>query len=390
VTITYSRATTDEVDELIDFDARNFGHPPEPAWIAAMNESIDLDRFVTARDDGRLVGLAANYGLQLTLPGPAPLAMAGVGCVSVAPTHRRQGVATAMMRWLEDDARTHGEPLVGLTASEGGIYERMGYGIATSTRIISIDRRRVAIDPRWDVDTTTVTVARHGAQFDQIESIYNRYWHQRPGELFRPRWLIDFNLCHHPERVESIALHADGYAVWEVTADWNQGDPRHRVNVKDLVAVTEEAYLALWKTLLSIDLVGEVRSMRAAGLDDPLPYFLTDPRAMKTEHIGDHLWLKVLDPVAAFAARRYGTDDIMVLETTGGTRLRVGNSGVQPTDAIPDLFVEDSALGPLLLGGVTASVLASGRRLRARSPIDMGRADLLFGVSPRPHCSTPF
>ena len=66
MSISYKSAGRDEVDELIDFDARNFGHPPEPPWIAAMNGPIDIERFVTARNEtGRLVGLAGNYRLQL-------------------------------------------------------------------------------------------------------------------------------------------------------------------------------------------------------------------------------------------------------------------------------------------------------------------------------------
>ena len=52
--------------------------------------------------------------------------------VSVASTHRRQGLLTSMMRRQLDDVRAWGEPLAVLTASEPGIYGRFGYGAATT------------------------------------------------------------------------------------------------------------------------------------------------------------------------------------------------------------------------------------------------------------------
>jgi predicted acetyltransferase len=49
----------------------------------------------------------------------------------VLPTHRRRGVLTAMMQRLLDDAVEHSEPLAILTASEGGIYGRFGFGVTS-------------------------------------------------------------------------------------------------------------------------------------------------------------------------------------------------------------------------------------------------------------------
>jgi predicted acetyltransferase len=46
--------------------------------------------------------------------------------VVVAPTHRRRGLLTALIEAVHDQAVERGEPLAGLTASEGGIYRRFG------------------------------------------------------------------------------------------------------------------------------------------------------------------------------------------------------------------------------------------------------------------------
>ena len=51
------------------------------------------------------------------------------------------------MEAVHADIDARGEPLAALTASEGGIYERFGYGVATLRRITMIDRRRAELAP---------------------------------------------------------------------------------------------------------------------------------------------------------------------------------------------------------------------------------------------------
>ncbi len=71
--------------------------------------------------------------------------MAGMTWVSVAPTHRRQGLLRRLVDAVHADADERGEPMAGLQASEAAIYERFGYGAATRWRHVEIDRRRVQI-----------------------------------------------------------------------------------------------------------------------------------------------------------------------------------------------------------------------------------------------------
>ena len=67
----------------------------------------------------------------MTLPGGAAVPTGGVTWVSVAVTHRRQGLLGRLLEATHEDIDGRGEPLAALTASEGGIYERFGYGIAS-------------------------------------------------------------------------------------------------------------------------------------------------------------------------------------------------------------------------------------------------------------------
>ena len=75
--------------------------------------------------------------------------------------------------------------------------------------------------------------------------------------------------------------HDDGYAVYRIREHWNDGRPAHELDLVEIVAVTPEAHVALWHVLLNIDLVGTITT-RQLPVDDPLPYLLTNPRAVRT------------------------------------------------------------------------------------------------------------
>jgi predicted acetyltransferase len=186
----------------------------------------------------------------------------------------------------------------------------------------------------------------------------------------------------------AIALHDDGFAIWKVTQDWDGGHPAHRLFVEDFCAATPAAHVALWHTILSVDLVGPIEAYCIVAPDDPLPYLLTDQRALRTTDLNDFLWIKVIDIPAAFSARAYRTDDRIVIATPQGAFAVTAESCRATTDE-PDLVCSAGALGPLLLGGVSAGELARGRRLSASADL-LSRADAFFGSDPLPHCRTPF
>lgn len=414
MSITYDTPSADDLEELCRVDARNFGAPVRAVDVELAGNLLELDRFVVARDQEAIVAVAGSHRLELTVSGGSRLPMSGVAWVSVTATHRRQGITRRLLSLLAEQAAERGEPVLGLTASEGGIYERFGYGAATWRRSVVIDRRRVELAHRLRPEPGQVTIVEPRSSLDRFLTVYERYRRRQPGEISRPRGLFEWYL---PEPGESQLLagasHDDGFAIWTIDQNWGEGDPAHQMQVLDLIAVTPEAHRALWHTVLSTDLVGEIRTRTAVAPDDPLPFFLTDPRALRTEALADHLWLKVIDPVAAFAARSYRTDDTLVIGVDPGGDLdpagpagagrhstmrtpegfRVTSRGdtveVEPSTEPPNISAWPSALGPLLLGGVSASALAAGGRLQAERAV-LERADAFFGIDPLPHCRSGF
>ncbi|MEM9565279.1 MAG: GNAT family N-acetyltransferase [Actinomycetota bacterium] len=389
-------AEDDDLEALVHLDFRNFGGTVEDGDVDEVREEIDLDRFLVAVDGDRLVGAAGSYAMDLTLPGLGTVPMSGVTWVSVAASHRRRGAAAGLMAGLDELSADFDEPLLGLTASEGGIYERFGYGTATSIRVIELDRRRASIHPRFDPEPVVLVDGQHHR--DELFEIYDRFRRIRVGEVSRSP-VLHRTMTMDRKKPAFAAMHPDGYAIYSIDSQWHDGHPAHKLSVVELAAVTPEAHLALWNLLLSVDLVGPIRSLRAVSLGDPLPQLLTDQRALRTTDLNDGLWLKVTDPVRCFGARTYRADDRLVVgivetvdDLLAGAEViqtvAVGPDGCQEVDEAPDLVACRPALGPLLLGGA-ATPLAKGHRLRGDTEV-LHRADVLFGSAIEPHCGTPF
>src|SRR5687768_5121278 len=81
-------------------------------------------------DSGRMVGTAAWFETQLSVPGGALSAGAVTG-VAVLPTHRRRGHLRRLMADQLDDIVDQGHAVAILVAAEWPIYGHYGYGPAT-------------------------------------------------------------------------------------------------------------------------------------------------------------------------------------------------------------------------------------------------------------------
>ncbi len=396
VTITIRPPSPDDLPAMFRRDQDAFFHTVSEEARSRWAELLELGRFRLAEDDGLVVGVAGSHALDLTVPGGAAVPMTGTTWVSVAPTHRRRGVLRQLLDEVHRDGAERGDVVAGLLASEGGIYERFGYGVATWWRIVELDRRLVQLRDDVRPEQGAVTIVDPADHVDEIAERYDRARGARVGEVSRTAaWIGAHVLQEGPEL--RAALHQDGFALWKVTADWGEGDPAHELRVHDLVWATPEAHRALWHLLLSIDLVGPIRSRTAVALDDPLALLLTDPRRLRTVALNDMLWVRPSDVPALLSARRYRVAGELSIEVTGpdgrtaAFRIEGGPDGarVEPHVGDVDVRVSTAALGSLSLGGVSATVLAGAGRA-AGDDAAIAFADLFFGWQPLPFCSTAF
>ncbi len=396
MSISYRIATDSDFEAMCDFDGAAFGSVWEAEERAAVRPTLELDRFVLAHDGSELVGVAGNYSQQLTVPGNRVVPAAGVTWVAVGATHRRRGILTELMRRLHEDAAERGEPITMLTASEGGIYERFGYGIASLRRVIEIDRRRTQLQQRFRPEPGTVRfVDPTDDVLAELDALFDRIRRGRNGEIARSLDLFRLGRVGRGAAARWVR-HEDGFASWKVTPRWHDGHPAHEVHLYDLAAATPEAHAALWHTILSLDLVGPVRSFGAASIDDPLPSLLEDPRALRTTDLNDMMWVRLADIRIALASRTYATDDRLVVDV-GDERFTIdgGPDGAsvragRPSRRRADLTVGLAELGAIFLGGVRPSAFVRARRAEAKDEDSLRRADLFFGADRAPHCSTGF
>lgn len=398
MSIEIRRPHDDEWDAICYADGRAFGNTYTPEEIAERRPLHDLSRFRIAVDDGSIVGVAGSYALDATLPGGTTVPMGGVTWVSVASTHRRQGLMRRVVGAVHDDIDERGEPLATLGASEGGIYEHIGYGIVSQQRTTIIDRRNATIRPELVGPTDTVRyLESDDAVYDTVTALWDRFRRCRTGEVSRSAEFHDFVFGVRSKSVDGLSAgyylaHADGFAVYRIKSNWADGMPAHEMHIAELAAITPDAHLALWQALLSVDLVGEIHS-RAIAIDDPLPYLLTNQRALRTTVLADGIWANVRDVSICFGARTYRTADRIVVEADARRWAIEGGPDGASCKAVrtrPDLVTSHSGLSSLLYGGVLPSALVAGRRMTARNPEALARADLFFTTSLAPNCQTHY
>ncbi len=395
----------DELAAMVRTDAAGFGEDGS-TWLeeAARWRRLDLDRTACAFEGDDLVGTSRNYSLRLTVPGGASLDAAGVSAVAVLPTHRRRGVLTAMMDRLLDDAVERGEPVAMLTASEGGIYGRYGFGVTTRVGRVSMDTRDVEFTRARPEGRLRLVEPDDGRPIEI--DIFDRVHAARPGSVSRPAaWWTDVQWdkqfgTRFDVVFESPAGTADGYVLYGVKDRWDP-EPSHTVNVVDLVATTPDAEHALWQYLTEIDLVRTVKAFHTP-LDSALPWLLRSPRPAWPTEVHDWVWHRLLDVPNALGARTYAADGRVVLEVRDPARpgsaadgtflLEGGPAGAScaRADAAADLAADVAALSAVWLGGARWSELAAAGLAEERTDGALGCADAMFASSPLPYAYTWF
>ncbi len=358
---------------------------------------FEPDRSLVAEDDGLIVGHAAAYTRELTVPG-AVVPAAHVTLVGVAPTHRRRGVFTRMMRRQLDEVAAAGrEPVAVLWASETSIYPRFGYGMAAQRLQADIATREITLTAAPPPVPGRLRMITPADAIPDLARVYERVRAQRPGWSGRDDRWWRFVLADGPAHregatalrgvVHDTADGPTGYALWRTESAWEHGGPAGVVRVREVVAAGPEAYAALWRFLLTIDLTRTVRADFLA-FDEPLQHLVNEPRRLGLR-VSDGLWVRLADLPAALAARRYATEVDVVLDVTddhlpgntGRWRLTGGPDGATcvPATGPADLACTVLELGAAYLGGTALGALAAAGRVRELTPGALGRASAAFG-----------
>lgn len=368
----------------------------------------EMERTVAVFDRGRIVATAGAITFDLTLPGLDLTQVAGVTAVTVHPTHRRSGVLTKMMRHQLEDVHDRGEVIASLYASESIIYGRFGYGRATESTNIEIEKPFSAFREPVVDDGRLVIVDKDEAR-KSFPDVHDRVRRSTPGDVDRkPAWWDNFFLeLDHNDKPdpafyvvhETRGGEVDGYASYRMKGNWEQGLPNGTLQVREMISADATARARLWRYLLDVDLIRKVEA-RGRPADEPLRWLLADPRRMRTTIHVDQTWLRLVDVPNALAARRYTGSGKIVFEVAdpflgwneGRYSLEVddGLPRVKRVRTSPDITIEARDLGATYLGGVRFTSLLRAGRIEERKPGAARRVDLLFESDPPPYCTTDF
>ncbi|HEV7948660.1 MAG TPA: GNAT family N-acetyltransferase [Glaciihabitans sp.] len=338
----------------------------------------------TAADPESPVSTVSSWPAPLTIPGRRDIAAWAISAVTVSPTHRRRGVARAMLEAELRTANRLGVPLAILTVSEATIYSRYGFAPTAMTVDLKIDTRRAS----WSGPEASGRL--HFVDMQQLRSdgreLLERVRLETPGEVGIGDYLWERLLGQVGDEKDTAkslrAVRYDdadgtpaGFAIYSVTETDSEAFT-HTAEVKYLVAATDDAYAGLWRYFIEMDLVTTV-SAPLRSTDEAVVWQVSDFRAANKTLERDHLWARILNVPVALAARQYSAAGTIVLDITdplgfteGRVRLDIADDGsaevTEHDGDIPEgaagLSLTVNELGALYLGGVSSrSLLRAGR-----------------------------
>ena len=365
------------------------------------------DRRTTGVFDGdAVVGTVNAFPSPVTVPGNRELPAWAISMVTVAQTHRRRGIAREL---LESELRTAvalGIPMAMLTVSESTIYSRFGFAPATMAANLTINTRRaryIGPTPGGSVRFVEIDQLR-----PLVDELYARWRVLSPGEIevWPRRWDRIIGLTDEAKKDVTKLPRAvryddangvlQGFAVYSVKE--NEEDfPASGAELLYMMAPSVDAYAALWRFLLELDLVATITA-HLRPVDEAVRWQVNDFRAVKVETY-DHLWLRILDVPTVLQAREYYASANLVIEVTdelghaGGTFAFASNEGttvVEPVETPAALTMSINELSALYLGGISAVTLQQAGRIHEHVPGSVQQLDAAFHSPVTPWLSVWF
>jgi hypothetical protein len=323
-------------------------------WADVLARGWDPARAWGVRDRGRWVATLRTEQRLLMVPGvggaTVDLAVDALTNVTVAATHRRQGLVSRMLSAsLLRAARERGDTVSILIAPNGRSTA------ASATPREAVGRLRAASLAALATCSGDLTRVR-GVERDDF------------GELAR--------------------------------GDSGLLPPFGTLEVSHLATTGDAADRDLWAYLTGVDLIDAV-NLSNRPVDEPARWLLRDARTLVMTHRVDFMWLRLLDVAAALSPRRDAAPGEVVLEVTdedhgriAAGRLRLVADGdavdCRLTDRPADVQITQRALASINLGGFRLRELAFAYGVTERTPGALARVDLMFSVPLAPWNATWF
>ncbi len=397
----------DELEAFRRATALSFGQDFNSEHLEHGRPLFEFDRNMAALDGAAVVGTCGIFSKEMTVPGGS-IPIAAVTMVSVAPTHRRRGIASGLMRRQLEHVRERGESVATLWASESSIYGRFGYGVAIEMEITRIPRAYSTRRPDVAPITGACRLLSTEEAREILPALHESIRIQFPGELRRSeQWwevrilkdLKDFRDGHTANHylLYEGSSGAEGFVRYRTKSAFENWLAKGVLVVGDFFASTPAATAGLWDYLFGVDLI-ETIEHPVGGTPDPLLAMLADPRRTSRSRL-DAIWLRIVDVESALSSRALGAEGRIVFEVDdsfldgvgGRFELEGGPDGAvcRRTDATPTVRLGIEALGALYLGAGNVDQLARAGRIEGDEQA-LAKLHGLLGWWRAPHCQEHF
>ncbi|MCZ6618047.1 MAG: GNAT family N-acetyltransferase [Gammaproteobacteria bacterium] len=376
-------------------DAAEEAEPLLPEWSLA------------AFDGNKVVASSGGLPFKMRFNGHV-VAADGVTAVATDPGYRRQGAVRALITGLMHRARDNGVPVSILWASMGAIYQRFGYGLASTMVDYTIEPRYIQFQ-FGEPASGYVRLLEKDESLPHCKTIYRTYCNDRTLLLHRASVLWDIMFRRSQAQNVNAAVYFDAqnspkaYALYQAKWDDSLGSSDGQIiGVSDFAWCDIDGYRGIWEYLASHDLASKIRWKRAPE-DDPAPNMLLEPRRLHRQ-TGDAIWLRVNDVETALGARGYDLPGEVVLRineddicpwnvgtyrmTTTGEATDVERISDDNTPIDCDISI--NGLASLLAGHTSLSQLHRIGRASVTEEARLPAIDALFSTRYRPLCSNMF
>ncbi len=263
--------TPERIDGWFEAHARGFHGPRTSDELRQhFREHIEVDHVVLrgawqskpAIGSGDIpVATYSSFDMTLNVGGGRLLPLRMVSDITVSPAHRRRGLLRTLITQDLQEAVEKGLPVAALTASEGSIYGRFGFGAATRYRNLEVDTSaRFAL--RGLDDDGSIELVEPLEAWPAMKDVFDRFHQTTRGSVERPKFYEHFltgafDYRDGPDKKLRAAVHLDadgkpdGYVTYK---PGERKDTGRQIEVTDLVALTPQAYRRIWRFLADIDL----------------------------------------------------------------------------------------------------------------------------------------
>jgi predicted acetyltransferase len=389
LSITFRFVHPDEIHSVARLITHSFPHPTRTAdwWTEQLRHTLygeGPEILWVGVEQGRVVAACQLHRLSQWIAGTA-IPVMGMATVTIAPTHRRRGLAGEMVASGLAAARARGELASALYPFRITFYEKLGYGLAGEalqfrlpTEVFPVGEERAGVE-----------MADSPAALADLRDFYRRWAVTQTGQMVRAERVWDF-LLSTPDH--AVALYrgpggeVEGYALVVYRTDVPVGG--RFLEVEEIAWLTPGARRGL---LAWIGTLGDqwrqvvIRALPAHHLEESL----REPRLPAGSEIRWGLWFpsatllrgpmfRLLDLAGAWSRRAVApgaaltmaldVQDAQLADNAGAWRIRLEGGRAQvergaPTgDADVTLSLGIETLSRIFVGALSPSAAVRAER----------------------------